>query len=114
MKHFFLTLLFLSIALGAGAALIPATTPSFAWVSLALLSGSTGALFVFLYKTSVNNLVPYFLLTMVLKLIIFGIYCVVMIVIDRQGANANVVFFMISYALLTTTETAFIYLKTRV
>lgn len=79
-----------------------------------LLSLSTILIYYFLQKMKSADPVDFirnFLLTVVLKLILSGIFIIILIKLDPTGANANALFFMISYFLFTACEITVLTLK---
>jgi hypothetical protein len=53
--------------------------------------------------------VQLYLLSMVVKLIAFLAYNLVMVLDDRKGAMANVLYFLLVYFIFTAVEIAFLY-----
>jgi hypothetical protein len=86
--------------------------PSFFYETLILLLFSTLTIFAYLYRLHRPDFfVPLYLLTMAVKLLAFGAYNAVMILMDKAGAIANVIFFLLIYVLFTVLEIAFLYRK---
>lgn len=84
--------------------------PTFLAETLIFLVFCTLTIFVYLYKLSKPGLfVTLYLLSMAVKLVAYGAYNLLMIISDKEGAIANVVFFMAVYALCTGLEVAFLY-----
>jgi hypothetical protein len=81
--------------------------PSFMWETVALLCISTIIIYFFLQKGNRRDpleFVKSFLLSVVLKIVLGGIFIVILIKLDAPGANANALFFLISYFLFTGLE----------
>jgi hypothetical protein len=81
--------------------------PSYWLEILLLLSISTIVIFYFLQKmkaTEPLDFVKNFLLSVVLKILLSGVFVFVLIKLDPAGANANALFFMISYLFFTGYE----------
>ncbi len=86
--------------------------PSFFFETLIFLVFSTTTIFAYLYKVDKPDFfVQLYLLTMVVKFLAYGAYNLFMIMEDKPGAAANVVFFMLLYAVFTGLEIAFLYRK---
>lgn len=84
--------------------------PSFLYQTLILLAFSTALIYRYLYKVDKSEyFVQLYLLTMTVKLLAYGVYCVFMVLQDKAGATANVVFFMVVYATFTFLEITFLY-----
>ncbi len=74
---------------------------------LLLLSISTIVIFYFLQKmkaTEPLDFVKNFLLSVVLKILLSGAFVFILIKLNPAGANANAIFFMISYLFFTAYE----------
>jgi hypothetical protein len=81
--------------------------PSYWLEILLLLSVSTIVIFYFLQKmkaTEPLDFVKNFLLSVVLKILLSGVFVFILIKLDPAGANANALFFMISYLFFTGYE----------
>jgi hypothetical protein len=86
--------------------------PSFFYQTLIFLVFSTGVIYGYLYKAgSTGFFVQLYLLTMAVKMLAYGAYIFIIVHQDKQGAFANVVFFMIIYGLFTALEIGFLYRK---
>lgn len=81
--------------------------PSFALEILLFLSMSTILIFYFLQKTKANeplDFVRAFLLSVVLKILLGGVFVFILIKLDPVNATTNAIFFMICYLLFTGYE----------
>lgn len=81
--------------------------PSYLMEILLLLSVSTVVIFYFLQKmkaTEPLDFVKNFLLSVVLKILLSGVFVFILIKLDPAGANTNAIFFMISYLFFTGYE----------
>jgi hypothetical protein len=110
--YFYLTLLVLSVVLVVSITQVPAATPSHAYPILLFLFITTSALFYYLLRSKINHpgtFVQFYLLTIAVKLIAYAGFLIFVILKNKDGAAANVVFFMIVYFLFTMTEVAFLY-----
>ncbi len=88
--------------------------PSYTVEILALLAVSTVLIYYFLQKMKSVDPVDFirnFLVTVVLKLLLSGALIIILIKLDPTGANANALFFMISYFLFTACEVTALTLK---
>ena len=86
--------------------------PSFFYQTLIFLVFATITIFAYLYNVDKPDFfVQLYLLTMAVKLLAFGAYNLFMILEDKTGAPANVVFFMLLYFVFTGLEITFLYRK---
>lgn len=70
---------------------------------------------IYRYLARLNDaaiFVQIYLLSMAIKLIAYGVYVVLMILEDKAGANANVLFFLLLYVVFTALEVTFLHRKT--
>jgi len=87
--------------------------PSFLYETLILFIFGTTLIYRYLYKVEKpGSFVQLYLLTIVVKLIVFGAYALAIIMKDSAGASANAIFFIISYFIFTGLETGFLYNRT--
>ena len=117
MIRFFVALLIVALAL-AGLTILGAhlswinSLPSFFYQIILFLLFATFVIFRYLYRLEKPDFfVRLYLLTMVVKFIAYGAFNLIVILEDRSGAPANVVFFMIVYLLFTALEIVFLYRK---
>lgn len=86
--------------------------PSFFYQTLIFLVFATITIFAYLYNVDKPDFfVQLYLLTMAVKFLAFGAYNLFMILDDKSGAPANVVFFMLLYIVFTGLEITFLYRK---
>ena len=117
MIRFFLLLLITASALACLAGLAYQQLwiehlPSFFYETLIFLVFSTATIFAYLYKVDKPDFfVQLYLLTMAVKFLAYGAYNAFMILEDKAGASANVIFFMLLYIGFTGLEIAFLYRK---
>ncbi len=81
--------------------------PSYCLEILLLLSIGTIVIFYFLQKmkaTEPLDFIKNFLLSVVLKILLSGVFIFILIKLDPTGATANAIFFMISYLFFTGYE----------
>ena len=81
--------------------------PSYQVEILSLLSISTVVIFYFLQKmkaTEPLDFVKNFLLSVILKILLSGVFVFILIKLDPAGANANALLFMIGYLFFTGYE----------
>jgi len=83
--------------------------PSFAKESIALLFITNLIIFYYLNRLSREIFVQLYLLSMALKILAFAAFILIIILKNRDGAFANVVFFLIAYLIFTALEVAFLY-----
>ena len=117
MIRFFVALLIVALAL-AGFTILGAhlswinSLPSFFYQIILFLLFATFVIFRYLYRLEKPDFfVRLYLLTMVVKFIAYGAFNLIVILEDRSGAPANVVFFMVVYFLFTALEIVFLYRK---
>jgi len=115
--RFFVALLIAALAL-AGLTILGAhlswinSLPSFFYQIILFLLFATFVIFRYLYRLEKPDFfVRLYLLTMVVKFIAYGAFNLIVILEDRSGAPANVVFFMVVYFLFTALEIVFLYRK---
>lgn len=116
MVRFFLALLFsagiISLAVYLGANMGYFGWPTFFGKTLGLLFFTTAILYVYLHKAERPQFfVQLYLLTMVLKVLLYCGYVFIMVLDDRVSGTENVVFFMAVYLTFTLVEIAFLYRK---
>jgi hypothetical protein len=86
--------------------------PTFSLQVLSFLTLCTALVFFYLYTAEKPGFfVQLYLLTMVVKVLAYLLFCYVMISNDRPSAVGNVVFFMSTYFLFTAIEIGFLYRK---
>jgi hypothetical protein len=111
----FVLVLLITAAVIAGATLLAwqrqwLPLPSFFYQTLILLAFSTTLIYRYLYRADKSEyFVQLYLLTMTVKLLAYGVYNVFVVLQDKAGATANVVFFMAVYAIFTILEISFLY-----
>lgn len=88
-------------------------TPTFIWETLAFLGFLTVTLFALIRRAAPELFIQFYLLSMVLKLILGGVFIFVVIYHDRPNAIPNAVGFLVIYVVFTVIEIAFLYRKTR-
>lgn len=92
-------------------AAIQIAAPSFLNLIVTSLFGATWLVYYFMQKTSSQNFVKDYLLTIVAKLLAGGIFISALIYLDKEGAEANAILFMATYLLLTGLEVGFLFRK---
>lgn len=84
--------------------------PSYYVQSLLILAIFTVVIYRYLDRVSQPGMfVQIYLLSMVVKLLAYGVYVVLMILDDRTGANQNVLFFLVLYVVFTALEVLFLH-----
>ncbi len=87
--------------------------PSFLVPTMLMVHGLSAILFSFIYR--INEAASFqraYLLTVVVKLIVYFIYNMIMVFTDKPSAMENVVFFMVTYVVVTALEVTFYYRQT--
>lgn len=105
-------LLFFALLFGNTQGYFP--IPSFSNEIIGFLSLSTLGVYFYLIKKIANNPQDFtgaFLLTLVLRFLLFAGFMLVIILLDKPGATYNALFFMITYVMFTAAEVAFLYRK---
>jgi len=86
--------------------------PSFFYQTILFLLFATSVVFRYLFRIEKPDFfVRLYLLTLALKIVVYGVYNLIVILEDRSGAARNVAFFMIIYVLFTALEVIFLYRK---
>ncbi|MBX2964767.1 MAG: hypothetical protein KF845_01390 [Cyclobacteriaceae bacterium] len=110
----FLITLAIVVLIILGVSRLFAALPSFFYQSLVLLAVSTMGLYVYLLRIRENHrdfFVHFYLGSIALKLLAYGIYLFLIVREDRPGAFENVAFFMATYAVFTALEVGFLWRK---
>jgi hypothetical protein len=87
--------------------------PSFLMAILVTLSAATWLVYFFVQRARQEDFIRNYLLTIVAKLLAGGIFVFVLLFLDKDGAEANAIFFMASYFLLTGLEVGFLFSRLR-
>jgi hypothetical protein len=85
--------------------------PTFMAETLLLLLAGTGVIFVYLNRVKKDLFTPFYLTSIVLKLIAYSAFNLAIVLKDPAHAKGNVVFFLITYIVFTTLEIGFLYRK---
>lgn len=86
--------------------------PSFFYETMALLAVGTLGLYYYLVKihrARPDFFIPFFVITLVLKMLAYAVYIFVVFKFDEQGAARNAVYFAILYFIFTGLEVLFVY-----
>ncbi len=83
--------------------------PSFLLAIITVLTGATWLVYFFVQKAKPEDFVRNYAATIVVKLMAGGIFVSALIYADKSDADANAIFFMASYFLLTGLEVAFLF-----
>lgn len=89
-------------------------SPSRLYLTTFFLYFATLALYYFLDHTKQHrpdNFVQAYLLTLVLKLLVFGAYVFGIVLMDEKAAMVNAGFFMATYVIFTALEVGFLFHK---
>jgi len=92
-----------------GLATVQFANPSFFILILTVLAVATWLVYFFIHRTNREDFIKNYLLTIVLKLLIGGIFIFTLLYIDKPGADANAIFFMAAYLLFTGLEVGFLF-----
>jgi hypothetical protein len=87
------------------------TAPSFLFLIVTVLASATFLVYFFMLRTSGENFIKNYLLTIVIKLLAGGLFIGAVIFADIEGAEQNAITFMISYLLFTMLEVGFLFGK---
>ena len=84
------------------------------WVEITIfLAVITVTSYFLVRKRSAQDLTTVYLLSITVKLLFSCVFVIAFIVLDKEHANYNVVFFMSGYVIFTAAEVAFLLLKKR-
>ncbi len=84
--------------------------PSFALEILFFLASSTLIIFCILVKrNNPESFTQSYLLSIVLKILVYGTFIFILIFMDSAGAAVNTAFFIASYVLFTALEVTFLF-----
>jgi hypothetical protein len=84
--------------------------PTFFYPTIILLLITTLVIYKYLYRIKQPaQFTQLYLLMMVVKLVAYMGYNILMVLEDRKGATANVLFFLLLYFLFTALEIVFLY-----
>lgn len=86
-------------------------SPSFLTLILIVLGGATWLVYFFIQRSNREDFIKNYLLTIVLKLLVGGIFIFTLLYIDKAGSDANAIFFMAAYLLFTALEVGFLFKK---
>ncbi|HLZ17774.1 MAG TPA: hypothetical protein VKQ08_12070 [Cyclobacteriaceae bacterium] len=103
---FTLSLLVLATVIGLAAQQFH---PSFMLPILTALTVATWLVYAYVQKTKREDFIRNYLLTIVIKLLTGGIFIFTLLYLDQDGAEANAIFFMATYFLLTGLEVSFLF-----
>lgn len=88
--------------------------PSYLNATLSILAISTALIFLFLDRTPPRHPLDFvrnFMLSVVMKIILSGVYIFIILRLDPAGAYANVSFFIVTYFLFTAYEVTWFAIK---
>jgi len=100
-------LLLLTIA--TGFATVQFANPSFLILILTVLAVATWLVYYFIQKTNPKDFLRNYLLTIVLKLLLGGTFILILLHLNKPGADTNAIFFMTAYLLFTGLEVGFLF-----
>ncbi|HEV8511767.1 MAG TPA: hypothetical protein VGQ59_00730 [Cyclobacteriaceae bacterium] len=99
----------LLLTVTTGFATVQFVTPSFLFLILIVLAFATWLVYYFIQKATRENFIRNYLLTIVLKLLLGGTFILILLYIDKLGADTNAIFFMMTYLLFTGLEVGFLF-----
>jgi hypothetical protein len=99
----------LLLAIITGLVTAQLTNPSFLILILTVLALATWLVYFFMQRTRREDFVKNYMLTIVLKLLASGIFISTLLFVDKPGANANAILFMVAYLLFTGLEVGFLF-----
>lgn len=99
----------LLLTIVTGLATLQFASPSFLFLILTVLAVTTWLIYYFIQKTKQEDFIKNYLLTIVLKLVLGGIFIFILLYIDKPGADTNAIFFMAAYLLFTGLEVGFLF-----
>ena len=108
---FTVSLAVLATAIGMTAGRI--AHPTFLLLILIALSGATWLVYFYVQQTKREDFIKNYLLTIVVKLLAGGIFISALLYLDKEGAEANAIFFMATYFLFTGLEVSFLFSRLR-
>jgi hypothetical protein len=85
--------------------------PSFLILILTVLAVATWLVYFFIQRTNREDFIRNYLLTVVLKLLLGGIFIFILLYIDKPSSDANAIFFMAVYFFFTGLEVGFLFRK---
>ncbi|HZY80115.1 MAG TPA: hypothetical protein VFE50_11370 [Cyclobacteriaceae bacterium] len=85
--------------------------PSWGIPIIIFLVVTTGLAYLALRKLEGEKLTRAYLLSITLKIFASCAFVITFILVDREGANSNAVFFLVGYVIFTTVEVIFLLLK---
>lgn len=106
------SLALLGITYFSGLVPVPPTLSPAITIFLALTTLAVFYLVESRRKKGAMNFTQVYLITVVAKILVYGIFVVIIILSDRPNASANAIFFLVGYFLFTALEVIFLYLGT--
>lgn len=103
------SLLLLSVI--TGFVTLQLANPSYLILILTVLAIATWGIYFFMQRTNRGDFVRNYMLTIVLKLLVGGIFIFILFYADKSGADANAVLFLVAYLLFTGLEVGFLFRK---
>ena len=105
------TITLLVLAFGIGWFTLKICQPSFLALILAVLGLATWFVYFFILRTKAEDFIKNYLLTIVVKIIVGGVFIFVLIFLDEEGAEENAILFMATYLIFTALEVGFLFRK---
>ncbi|MBS1680885.1 MAG: hypothetical protein JST48_04160 [Bacteroidetes bacterium] len=98
-----------ALSFGIGSLTRKLGQPTFLFLILAVLAAATWLVYFFMARTKSEDFIKNYMLTIVVKLILGGVFISVLIFLDKKGAEENAVLFMASYLIFTALEVGFLF-----
>jgi hypothetical protein len=87
-----------------------ASSPSYPTEIISFLGVSMATIFYFLNRRLGSpSFVQAYLISITVKMLAYGVFILIIILMDRMGAIPNVILFMVSYLLFTVVEVGFLF-----
>src|SRR5712675_141297 len=99
------------LTIATGVASLQFANPSFLILILTVLAVATWLVYFFIQRTNREDFIKNYLLTIVLKLLVGGVFIFSLLYIDKPGSDANGILFMAAYVLFTGLEVGFLFKK---
>jgi len=100
-------LIVLTVAIGL--VTVQLASPSFLILILAVLACATWLVYFFIQRAKRNDFLKNYVLTIVLKLLVGGIFIYILLYLDKPGSQTNAILFLVAYLLITGLEVGFLF-----
>jgi len=99
------------LTIATGLVTVQFANPSFLVLILTVLAMVTWLVYFFIQRTNREDFIRNYLITIVLKLLLGGIFIFILLYIDKPGSDTNAILFMAAYLLFTGLEVGFLFKK---